>query len=114
MMDATAVWRTCVCLAISTWCGCAGASAPAVPPWLQLERGTDARLGYSRSDDPEHALLYHSADDALAAASSRNDGHPRAFDARAGSVVSIEAIDARSRVESTSSPFAGTPVCAVG
>jgi hypothetical protein len=61
------------------------------PPWLALKVGTQARLGYSQAAEPEHAMLYPSAD----AARSGATNSPSVRDAPAGAAVSIVQIDPR-------------------
>ena len=93
MKAGTVLLRASTYAALAALCGCAGAtSTTTLPPWLRLAPGTHARLGYSSSDDPEHALLYRSADDALAARSSPVVARARVLTAAAGSVVSVDAI----------------------
>jgi hypothetical protein len=63
------------------------------PSWLTLQAGTPARLAYSADYDPEHTLLYATADAARASVG----GHVASAlirTALAGNVVSIARIDA--------------------
>ncbi len=74
-------------LALALVAGC-GHGAAALPDWLQLKPGTQAHLGYADEQDPEHAMLFATAADALAGTSG---GRPSAE----GALVTIDAVDPR-------------------
>ena len=86
--------RVCAVLALASICSCSGVDASRIPPWLQLRVGAQARLDYSTDYDPEHAVLYLTAD----AARFSVMGRIVVADERqalSGTVVSIENIDPR-------------------
>jgi hypothetical protein len=84
--------RRSALLVLASLCNCSSFDAARPPAWLALRVGTSARLAYSSDYDPEHTLLYATADAARTSVSGRV-APALVRTALAGNIVSIDRID---------------------